>query len=317
MTVDETLLMAYVDGELQPQQHAEVEALVGGSTEAAELVGVLRASRVDYRAAFAAQSLPPVPASLTRGVDALIAKHRAGGTAANADAASQPTQSTGAATPAQLRAASRAMPRAMPVWLAAACVAGALCVGLLLRTGPLVGTGASAGGTLAQNGTMGAGNAGMSPWVTAAVGYQQLYTRDTVSYAQVDAKDLAATLDDIRAKDHLSVHVPDLSRMGLQLKAVQRLNFNNKPLVQIVYLPQKGPPVALCVLREPKSDAGVATRTVDAMHVVTWRQGQLGYALIGKPDGIDLESIGRQIADGAAGALANVTNAAARPSPDA
>lgn len=313
MTVDETLLMAYVDGELQPQQHAEVKALVDGSAEAAELVGVLRASRVDYRAAFAAQSLPPVPASLARGVDALIAKHRAGGTAANADAAAQHTQSTTAATPAQLRAASRAM----PVWLAAACVAGALCVGLLLRTGPLVGTGTPAGGTLAQNGPMGTGNAGMSPWVTAAVGYQQLYTRDTVAYAQVDAKDLAATLDDIRAKDHLSVHVPDLSRMGLHLKAVQRLNFNNKPLVQIVYLPQKGPPVALCVLREPKPDAGVATRTVDAMHVVTWRQGQLGYALIGKPDGIDLESIGRQIADGAAGALANVTDAAALLSPDA
>ncbi|WP_133649773.1 anti-sigma factor family protein [Paraburkholderia flava] len=315
MTVDETLLMAYVDGELQPQQHAEVEALVDGSAEAAALVGVLRASRVDYRAAFAAQSLPPVPASLARGVDALIAKHRAGGTAANADAATEHTQSTTAATPAQLRAASRAM----PVWLAAACVAGALCVGLLLRTGPLVGTGASAGGTLAQSSTnrIGAGNTGMSPWVTAAVGYQQLYTRDTVAYAQVDAKDLAATLDDIRAKDHLSLHVPDLSRMGLQLKAVQRLNFNNKPLVQIVYLPQKGPPVALCVLREPKPDAGVATRTVDAMHVVTWRQGELGYALIGKPDGIDLESIGRQIADGAAGALAGIMNAAARLSPDA
>jgi hypothetical protein len=279
---------------------------------------VLRASRVDYRAAFAAQSLPPVPASLARGVDALIAKHRAGGTAANADTATQPAQHTSAA--------SRARPRAMPVWLAAACVAGALCIGLLLRTGPLVGTGASAGGTLAQNGTMGAGNnattnattvAGMSPWVTAAVGYQQLYTRDTVAYAQVDAKDLAATLDDIRAKDHLALHVPDLSRMGLQLKAVQRLNFNNKPLVQIVYLPQKGPPVALCVLREPKPDAGIATRTVDAMHVVTWRQGQLGYALIGKPDGIDLESIGRQIADGAAGALAGIMNAPVRPAPDA
>ncbi|MGH8777590.1 anti-sigma factor family protein [Paraburkholderia sp.] len=307
MTVDETLLMAYVDGELQPKQHAEVKALVAGSAEAAELVGMLRASRVDYRAAFAAQSLPPVPPSLARGVDALIAKHRTDEAGANAGAAPQRTT-------AGLLSSLRTAPRAMPVWLAAACIAGALCIGLLLRTGPLVGTGMSATGALAQNGTTNATSAtGMSPWVTAAVGYQQLYTRDTVAYAQVDAKDLAATLDDIRAKDHLDLHVPDLSRMGLQLKAVQRLNFNNKPLVQIVYLPQKGLPVALCVLREPKPDAGVATRMVNAMHVVTWRQGQLGYALIGKPDGIDLESIGRQIADGAASALADT---AALLSPD-
>jgi len=44
MKVDETLLMAYVDGELPPHQHPEVEALVVGSTEAAEFVAVLRAA---------------------------------------------------------------------------------------------------------------------------------------------------------------------------------------------------------------------------------------------------------------------------------
>ncbi|TXI79288.1 MAG: anti-sigma factor, partial [Cupriavidus sp.] len=78
MTIDETLLMAYVDGELPPAQRAEVEALVARDPDAAALVAALEASKLDYAGAFAAQPLPPVPESLVRSVDALIASHRAG-----------------------------------------------------------------------------------------------------------------------------------------------------------------------------------------------------------------------------------------------
>jgi hypothetical protein len=42
---------------------------------------------------------------------------------------------------------------------------------------------------------------------------------------------------------------------GLTFKRVQRPRFHDKPLVQIVYLPEKGKPVALCVLKEAKADA--------------------------------------------------------------
>jgi hypothetical protein len=42
---------------------------------------------------------------------------------------------------------------------------------------------------------------------------------------------------------------------GLTFKRVQRPRFHDKPLVQIVYLPEKGNPVALCVLKEAKADA--------------------------------------------------------------
>jgi anti-sigma factor RsiW len=296
MKVDENLLMAYVDGELPRQQHPEVEALVAGSTAAAEFVTALRASQVDYRAAFAEQKLPPVPASLTQSIDALIREHCTGRMAANAARAAPDSQ--------RMVAPVRSRWRALPGWLAAGCVAGAFCAGLMLRTGPFVGTRA-------------AGTNGMSPWATAAVAYQRLYSRDTVARAQVDTKYSASVIDDIRAKDHLDLHVPDLSRAGLQFKAVQRLNFNNRPLVQIVYLPQKGLPIALCVIREPKPDAGVTVRTVDSMHVITWRQAQLGYALIGKTDGVDLEALGRLIAEHGTDQLFGAAAGSVAVSPDA
>jgi hypothetical protein len=36
---------------------------------------------------------------------------------------------------------------------------------------------------------------------------------------------------------------------------------------------------------------------VDAMHVVTWRQSELSYALIGKTEGVDLSALGKRISN--------------------
>ena len=121
-----------------------------------------------------------------------------------------------------------------------------------------------------------AANADVSPWVAAAVGYQKLYTRDTVAYTQQDPEAAAKAVRDIRSDDRLALRVPDLTSAGLTFKSVQRLRFNNKPLVQIVYLPQNGPPIALCVMKEVKPDAAVADQKVASMTVVTWRQAELG-----------------------------------------
>jgi hypothetical protein len=140
-------------------------------------------------------------------------------------------------------------------------------------------------------------SSGLSPWVTAAVGYQQLYTRDTLAYADENPAATSKIVDDIRREDKLALRIPDLSSAGLTFKSVRRLNFNNKPLVQIVYLPEKGPPIALCVMKGVKSDQAVAAQVVDTMHVVTWRQAELSYALIGKTEGVDLDALGKRISN--------------------
>jgi hypothetical protein len=78
---------------------------------------------------------------------------------------------------------------------------------------------------------------------------------------------------------------------------VQRLRFKDKPLVQIVYLPQQGAPIALCVMKEGKPDTTIAERRVESMNVVTWRHADLSYALIGKPEGTDLPALAKRISD--------------------
>jgi anti-sigma factor RsiW len=138
---------------------------------------------------------------------------------------------------------------------------------------------------------------GASPWVQAAVGYQQLYARETLAQMPADADTLPQAIEQIRHEDQLALRIPDLHEAGLTFKRVQRLRFNGRALIQLEYLPENGPPIALCVIKEAKADQAVASERVGNMKVVTWRQDELGYALIGDSKGVDLAALGKRIAN--------------------
>ncbi|ASW03541.1 anti-sigma factor [Paraburkholderia aromaticivorans] len=305
MKIDDASLLAYVDGQLSAEESARVEKAIQESEEVASRVSLLRASDLPYQEAFARQSLPPVPESLSLNIDAMIRQHLAGG--AGAAAAAKASTSTSfeadvgdAEEDAESLSANvhRLKPRARSLlqlsWpkLAVAFVAGAFCWGLALRLVPQLAGGGNSGVTTTADAS------GMTPWIKAAASYQQLYTRDTVALLQPDMSATASTVADINQADNLPVHIPDLRSQGLMFKRVQRLRFHDKPLVQIVYLPQKGKPVALCVLREAKADAAPSSGSVDGMDVVSWRRGELGYALIGEPGAVDLDALGKQLYGG-------------------
>src|SRR5260370_2772064 len=66
MSVDEGMLMAYVDGTLTARERQEVERQIAESADVVARVARLEKSRLPYREAFASQKLPPVPESLAR-----------------------------------------------------------------------------------------------------------------------------------------------------------------------------------------------------------------------------------------------------------
>jgi anti-sigma factor RsiW len=277
MMADDAQLLAYVDGGLSPEERMAIEARLRESAEARKKLALLQASHVDFSDAFAKQPLPAVPDTLRRSVDEMVRAHRAGAPAgANDSAVTKPA------------AHLQSRWRGVPVWLAAACVAGAFAVGQFVHLGGLFG---------AASDQSQVANAEVSPWVAVAVGYQKLYTRDTVNYRADDAALAAKVIADIRDDDRIALRVPDLSSAGLSFRSVQRLRFHDKPLVQIVYLPKSGPPIALCVMKDARPDEAVASREVDAMNVATWRQGEMSYALIGQAGDVDLGALGRRIAN--------------------
>ena len=304
MNPDDIELMAYVDGTLPARAREAVERALSGSSEAARRVSWLRTSRLPYAQAFAQQTLPPVPDSLSARIgDMTRAAQQTGQDFAwNAPPGRQGTAAPAAHDasandavvphPGAASAPIRSRLRIAPAWLAVAFVAGAFTCGFVLRLGSGIGPASTGGASVASVASMGTG---VSPWVAAAASYQQLYSRDTLANIEADPALVAKTTAQIRDDDGLAIRIPDLSAYGLTFKRVQRLRFNDKPLVQIVYLPERGAPVALCVMKEVKPDARTATQQVASMTVVTWRQSELGYALIGPRDGIDLNALSTSI----------------------
>ena len=288
MKMDSILLMAYVDGELSAEECHEVEKEIAVSPDAAEFVAQLQNARLPYAEAFAQQKLPPVPDSLTEAVAAMARAHAQRTTTPGAnDATVAPSVFTPPSAPVRSRL------RIAPQWLAVAFVAGLFCYGVGMRFLPGVGAGSNSTHTA----TLTEANPDASSWVAAAAGYQQLYSRETVAQVPVNAEVTAQTVDEIQHQDGLNVRIPDLSSAGLTFKRMQRLRYDDKPLVQIVYLPQQGGPIALCVMKEAKADAALAEHRIDSMNVVTWRHADLSYALIGKPEGTDLSALAKHISD--------------------
>lgn len=261
--VDDTLLMLYVDGELPPEQRAEVEAAVAHSPDLSVRVAALRASCLPYRAAYERQHLPPVPQSLTRRIDELVS----------------------VSTPPQ-RATRPARRTQMP-WLAAAFVAGAICSGVLTAY-------FASGNAL---------HAGVDPWVRSVADYQVLYGRETVASLKEDHTATEQILTDLSQRQGMPIHVPDLREAGLKFKRVQVLYYHNRPLIQMVYLPERGDPVALCVIEDTHGDAPLRTQQVGEMKTVTWRANKLAYVLLARNDSVDLNEMAQRIVNGKTGDL--------------
>jgi len=313
MNEDDIRLLAYVDNELAPAERAEVEAALAASPVLADVVASLRASRLPYRETFAAQSLPPVPQSLSANLDALLRAHAqrqpvgsgageggisGGGIARPAAtvANDEPPASLASSASSNTSTPGR---RVRPWWLAAAFAAGVAATAVTMPLLPGVLQKAGLGGAVLSSATTPPPKSPQGvTWVRAAAEYQQLYARDTVASTHVDDGDTARTVADIQRDDKLDIRVPDLKAQGLTFKRVQRLRWQDRALVQMVYLPEKGDPIALCVVKDPRPDQGVAEQHIDRMGVVTWRKGQVGYALIGAPGSADLKAIASALAEG-------------------
>lgn len=293
MKIDDIVLMSYVDNELSPEERKQVEQEIRASRDLADRVALLEASRLPYRQAFAQQKLPPVPASLKNSIDDLLRAHAARASSdtdraegLHAGSANDPTVTHAPRTPPSSPIRSRL--RVAPPWLAVAFVAGAFCCGVVLRFAPGPGS---------DSATLASTSMSAAPWVQVAASYQQLYSRETVAQSSPDAAATTRTIDAIHHDDRIAVRVPDLRAAGMRLVGAQRLRFHGRPLAQLVYLPEKGEPVALCVIKEKKPDQAVSSQRINGMDVVTWRQAELGYALIGAPNGSDLAAIGKRIAN--------------------
>ncbi len=252
MKIDEVTLRAFVDGELSPAERNRVEAVLGNNAELKREADDMHASRLPYRAAFDAQSLPPMPAALQQ--------HLADLSAAAGVAALPPSSKSSHR--------NRFSMVGMGIGVAAAFAAG-----VMLNPGVFNGKQSSPE-------TFSAANTEAAPWVPAIASYQTLYVRETVDQTTDNTEQAQTILRNFEAKEKAKLSVPNLVSAGLEFKRIQLLGFGDRQLVQMAYLPPEGKPGALCVLRSSNSkDAAPTAQRIENLSIVTWQKDQLAFVL--------------------------------------
>lgn len=250
-SLDETILLAYVDGQLPPEEVESVERALKTDPQAQAVVDKMRATAGQIRPAFDASLSRPLPPHLTNTVlHAPLGRHK----------------------PARISIQSAAM----------------IAVAVLLVG---VGIGLFAGYETSQRSE----RLDQDDWVQAVIDYQVLYGRQTLSRPSPSpdkVRDLQRYLGDVLASQ---ISIPDLSDAGLMFKRGQILVFDEVPIAQLAYLPNKGKPVAYCITPSKAVAAGMQAGQSKGLHYVRWNDGRLAHVIVGGGSKEELQEMALRI----------------------
>ncbi len=272
--VDDVMLMAYVDGEVDATTAREIEAALAGDPALALRVQHLRDSAMMARGAFAEVLHEPIP-------DRLIAA--LGGPTREAPAGETAKPAADNVVPLKRRA-SWAPRRAAIGWAAAASIA-ALVVGY------------SAGNMRPQVTDLAGGlqNASSQRWLDNVAAYYHVYQNSLASKDKLLVDFTASDVPELEkwfgAKLNRKLEVPNLTSKGLTTQGGRLVIINDKPAAQFLYSSEKGELVELVIaFTDQPYQPEQITRKGD-VNIVHWRDNGYAYAFAGTMDASRLQAI--------------------------
>lgn len=303
-----TLILAYADGELTEADIARAEALLDRSPEAQALYDttidqmdalsdIFDMGAKDMIAAapdpFAAQTTaevettPPAPETTP-----------APSPAKGLSAPPRPAARTDArAAPARGRLAGL-IPLALTA--AAALVAG-IAIGPLVSPSPGTQVADAPAPAPAPTPLPVPAAAPEAPgWRMSVAIYQRLYSEATFASAPVAPEANFATWNNAAPLFSLEPNVVNLPD-GLELKRIQLLEVNGRPLLQIAFVVEGGRTVSLCIF--PRGDGGgppapeLVTGEILDLNTVDWQDANNAFLLIGDADTAPMVEIAQSLAD--------------------
>lgn len=240
-------LSAYVDGALNDDDRAEVEALAARDPRVAEEIEALVALNDEIGTAFGTLLEQPVPAPVTA-------------------AAQLPDPNPAADTLAPETAANT---NRAPGWraLAASLLIGAVLGGGLIwvaaKPDPQVQTAARS-------------------WLAEVAEYHQVYARQKRHLVEVPATEQPHIEAWLTNEVGFDLKVPDLSGAGWQFQGARLLVAAGKPVAQLMYTDAGGAVIALCALQNASgSEAPIGARSFGAVHMAVWKSQTGSYAIVG------------------------------------
>ncbi|MBL8835127.1 MAG: hypothetical protein JNL66_02735 [Alphaproteobacteria bacterium] len=294
--VDDVMLMAYVDGEVDSETAHEIERAIAKDPSVARRARALRDSAAFARAAFSEALHEPIP-------DRLLAA--LGATAAAAAAAQALTQAAAPAAPAAAPVPPAAAPAAanvVPFPLRRAGLGGGMAAKAIAASVVAVTVGLAAayqGGYLQQQAaapavtnvaTNAPAEAARTPamgerWLDHVAGFYREYAttlqreqRLLVDFSGEHIRELEQWFSQ---RLNRQLNVPDLSPHGYQPQGGRMLIINGRPAAHLLYVGRTGDLVGVVIaFSEGETTPGrLATR--DSVNIVYWREQGYAYAFVG------------------------------------
>jgi anti-sigma factor RsiW len=277
--VDDVMLMAYVDGEVDAATAREIEASIAGDPALAARVQRLRDTAVMARSAFAEVLHEPLPDRLIAALGGPVRRDEP----ARSDGARGSTQDTNVVA-LQARRGAATPRRAIIGWAMAASLAALV-----------IGYGA---GTLRPTVTETAGgleNASSDRWLDNVAAYYNVFTNSLATKDKLlvdfNASDVPELEKWFGAKLNRKLEVPDLTAKGLTAQGGRLVIIGGKPAAQFLYTSDKGELVELVIAftDAPYQPAQITHR--GDVNIVHWRDNGYAYAFAGTTEPARLQEI--------------------------
>lgn len=261
---DDEQLIAYLDGVMPASQRTLVDVALTHDTALAQRLDALKVDTA---------LLPQAFAPLLANAPALDLKQLQ----ARAGEASKATDLR-ATAPAPKDDLSPRRSAGLGAWSMAACLAVSVALGFVAGRWSDAGTNPSASAP-----------SGITDWQLAVVEYQRLYVTQTLAQASVPGEaELEQQLASVSNFGGLKVSGKATQLPGLSFRRAQNLGVQGRPLIQMVYVTERGEPVALCFTREGRRAEAPKASVIAGMNTVTWSNGEFGFVMVGPADSATL-----------------------------
>lgn len=148
---------------------------------------------------------------------------------------------------------------------------------------------------------LGAGFLGPPPagadWRQAVADYQVLYTSETVTGAPIPAATRQAGLDLVNDRLGMSFTQDQLEVAGLTFQRAQMLEFDGRPLAQLVFLDAARNPIAFCLMEREGAPEAAQDAQISGLNATHWADTRHQFIVIGPADRATIRDAARALKD--------------------
>ncbi|OED44184.1 hypothetical protein AB833_02170 [Chromatiales bacterium (ex Bugula neritina AB1)] len=284
------LLIAYADGNANPKEQAQAIELINSDAEAHQFYQKLH-STSQLGNMLSEQRQPAVPEHLIEQIKASTIPVNSRSANNSQPAASIQSHSTVTSAPHN-SSSNTATPilqtrQVNPKRFSYLALAASLFCGL--AAGPFLYRAAISSNAIPDRSFVSA-RAEIPEWIRLVADYHRLYVRETLAASAVISTELVS--QEVSETLQHQLNVPALENQGMEFRRAQWLAIDKQPLLQLAYLPEKGKPLAVCVLKTSlNQNTAPEYGQTDGMQYVHWQRGRHAVVIVGTVTSELLEDI--------------------------